>query len=146
MKISEENIEILMLTLHQKIETIADTVSKQIADGELIDKLIYPPNGGLLDEEQIAIEKLKSVPNIRTGLRKIIADSSASIFFEFFCMIDGVSDPDEELGEWTEISLVDKSDTISPPDDMLHNVFFESYWKWRNQRSEKDWKLDNYEG
>ena len=57
--------------------------------------------------------------------------------------IDGTSDPEEKNGKWTEISLVDKTEQIEENTEMLHDVFFGSYWNWKKIRPNKNWKLDN---
>ncbi len=144
MKLSEHNLKTLMLFLQQKIEENADYISDQLDKGNSTDFLTYPPNGGLTEKENIALQKLKNDQDLKSAMRKILADNSASVLFELFNIIDGTTDPDENLGKWTEICLVDKTDEIEGNDEMLHDALFEKYWDWREIRPDKKWKLDNY--
>ena len=144
MKLSEHNLKTLMLFLQQKIEENADYISDQLHKGNRTDFLTYPPNGGLTEKENLALQKLKNDQDLKSAMRKILADNSASVLFELFNIIDGTTDPDENLGKWTEICLVDKTDEIEDNDEMLHDALFEKYWDWREIRPDKKWKLDNY--
>ena len=144
MKLSEHNLKTLMLFLQQKIEENADYISDQLHKGNSADFLTYPPNGGLTEKENLALQKLKNDQDLKSAMRKILADNSASVLFELFNIIDGTTDPDENLGKWTEICLVDKTDEIEDNDEMLHDALFEKYWDWREIRPDKKWKLDNY--
>lgn len=145
MKASEHNIETLMMSLHKKIEEYSDFLSTQIKNGDPIQHVTYPPNNGFTEKEIESLKKLTSDEDLQTALRKLIADSMAGVFFDFFNYIDGTGDPEEEVGKWTELSLVDKNDSIEPPIEMLHDKFFETYWHWRKIRPKKGWKLDTYE-
>ena len=65
--------------------------------------------------------------------------------FELLNIIDGTSEPDENIGKWTEISIVDKTDEIAENAEMLHDELYSKYWDWKKIRPNKSWKLDNYE-
>lgn len=145
MKASEYNIETLMISLHKKIEEHSDYLSTQIDNGNPVEHLSYPPNSGFTKAELDSLKLLESNPTLKSALRKLASDNIAGVLFDFFCYIDGTGDPEEELGNWTELSLVDKTDAIEPPIKMLHDKFFETYWDWRKIRPNKEWKLDNYE-
>lgn len=142
MKISDNNIKTLMLSLHKSIEDYANQVSNQLMIGETTDFLNYPPNCGLTDAEHKALEKLKNDQELRNALRKILADNSASVIFDLMNNIDGTTDPDENFGEWTQICFVDSSEEIEPPDEMLHDNFYATYWDWKEIRPDKGWTLD----
>ena len=88
------------------------------------------------------MEKLKNDHDLKSALRKILADNSAGIVFDLMNIIDGTADPDEDLGKWTEVALVDQLDDIEPNDDMLHDSFFSTYWNWKEVRPNKGWALD----
>lgn len=142
MKLSEHNRNTMMLFLQQKIEEKAANIVEQIEKGETTDFLTYPPNGGLTEEENLSLQKLKNDATFKNALRKILADNSAGVLFELLNVIDGTSDPDEELGEWSEISLVDKTDEIEENPEMLHNELYSKYWDWKEIRPNKNWMLD----
>jgi hypothetical protein len=145
MKLSDHNNKTLMLTLHQEIEKCADYIANRLDRGETSDLLNYPPNCGLTAEEENALKKLENDESLKSALRKILADNSASVLFEFFNNLDGTTDPDPEIGDWTEVALVDKVEDIEPSDEMLHDYFYSTYWDWKVIRPETDWKLDTHE-
>jgi hypothetical protein len=90
----------------------------------------YPPNGGLTLNELKALQELSLNTFTKLGLKKVIANACATSFFHFFCLLDGVGDPEiTHFDLWPGISLV-----VKPEDDnevMLHDEFYESYWKFR---------------
>ena len=145
MKLSEHNMNTLMLFLQQKIEESAEYIADELEKGNSTDFLTYPPNGGLTKMEESSLEKLKNDPNLKSALRKILADNSAGVLFELFNVIDGTSDPDENLGKWTEISFVDKTDELAENAEMLHDELYSKYWDWKKVRPNKNWKLDNHD-
>jgi hypothetical protein len=145
MKASENNIETLMLVIHQKIEEYADFLASRIEEGNPIEHVTYPPNNGFTDKEIESLHFLKNKPELKSAIRKLVADNIAGVFFDFFNFIDGTSDPNPELGEWTELAFVDKENSVEPPIEMLHDKLYGSYWEWRKIRKGKDWKLDIYE-
>ena len=134
MKLTNENKKTLMLSLHKKIEEYANDTSESLNKGELQNLLSYPPNCGLNDKEINSLKKITNDPDLKSALSKILADNSAGVVFELMNLIDGTSDPDEELGEWSEIALIDKSEDIEENDDMLHDSFYETYWDWKEIR------------
>ena len=144
MKLSEHNINTLMLFLHQKIEEDAEYVADELEKGNLTKFLTYPPNGGLTELEESSLNKLKNDPILKSALRKILADNSAGVLFELLNIIDGTSDPDENLGKWTEISFVNKTDELTENPEMLHDQLYSKYWDWKKIRPIKKWKLDNH--
>ncbi|MCC8358910.1 hypothetical protein [Salinimicrobium sediminilitoris] len=137
MMLSEHNRNTLMLFLQQKIEEKAENIVDQLEKGEMTDSLTYPPNGGLTEEENLSLQNLKNDPTFKSALRKILADNSAGVLFELLNIIDGTTDPDEELGEWTEISLVDKTDEIAENAEMLHDELYSKYWDWKEISTDK---------
>lgn len=146
MKASEHNIETLMISIHQIIEEYSDSLAAALNDGTAPQHTIYPPNNGFEESELDVLKLLESNSELKSALRKLIASSMAGTFFDFFNLIDGTSDPSPNLGKWTELGLVDKTNQYEPNTDMLHDILFESYWSWKKLRPTKGWKLDNYEG
>lgn len=145
MKASEDNIETLMISLHKKIEEYSDYLTTQINNGNAVEHVTYPPNNGFTKAEIDSLKLLASNPTLKSALRKLTADNIAGVLFDLFNYIDGTGDPEKELGKWTELSFVDKTDKIEQPIEMLHDKFYETYWNWRRIRPNKEWKLDNYE-
>jgi len=144
MTLSDDNQKALMLTIHQKVEEYADSVADSLNKGDIED-LTYPPNCGLTGEELNALQKLKDDPTLKSALRKVLADNSAGVVFDIFNLVDGTADPDENLGNWTEIALVDKSEELDDPIEMLHDNFYSTYWDWKKIRPNNGWKLDTNE-
>ena len=105
--------------------------------------MTYPPNNGLTDDELIELEKLTNNKVLKSALRKVFADNSAGIVFELMNLIDQTTDPDEDIGEWSGLSLVDFNEEIEENDEMLHDNFFETYSDWKEKRQNKDWQLDS---
>jgi hypothetical protein len=135
MTLSDHNNKTLMLALHQKIEEHADYIAKKLHDSDLSDLLTYPPGSEMTKDELLSLKALSNDKNIKSGIKKILADNAAGIIFELLNYIDGTSDPDKNLGKWSEVSFVDKSDDINPPHEMLHDNFFETYWDWEKINS-----------
>lgn len=145
MKLSEHNFNTLMMFLQQKIEDYADHFSEHLEKGIPEDFITYPPNGGLTEEEHLSLLELKGHPVLKSAMRKLMADNAAGVLFELMNLIDGTIYPDEELGEWTEISLVDRTDDIEDNEELFHDELYGKYWDWRDIRPDKSWKLDNYD-
>lgn len=147
MKVSTDNLDVLFLQIHKVIEETADKVATSLTDHSAADLISYPPNGGLTELEIESLKTIKSDDVVKSGLRKIIADSCGHVVFAILSDIDGVSDPEIDFAKWKGIKLVDKSDDIEESNDlMLHDKLYESYWDWRKRRENKEWKLDNYKG
>ena len=147
MELSNNNALALMLDLNQDIEKYAEATVKNIIEDKNFDFLTYPPNSGLTDLEKQELNKLDNNEHLKNALRKVIADNSAGIVFNMLNIIDGTTDPKLMYDEWTGIKLIDQdlNEDADEFQDMLHDSFYESYWKWRELRGDKNWKLDTYE-
>lgn len=147
MELSNNNALALMLDLNQDIEEYTEATVKNIIEDKNFDFLTYPPNSGLTDLEKQELNKLDNNEHLKNALRKVIADNSAGIVFNMLNIIDGTTDPKLMYDEWTGIKLVDQdlNEDADEFQDMLHDSFYESYWKWRELRGDKNWKLDTYE-
>ena len=146
MKLSAYNKKTLMLFLQQKIEEHAEFSSEQLVTNSNTDFLTYPPNGGLTNNEILSLQKLKDDSILKSALRKVFANNSAGVIFDLLNVIDGTSDPDENLGKWTMVSIIDQTMDIEETGGMLHDDLYDKYWDWRNIRPKKGWKLDIYNG
>jgi hypothetical protein len=135
MKLSKENNRTLMLALHQQIEEYAEYTADKLNKGDVENILNYPPNCELTTEEIEALKKIQNDNTLKSGLRKIIANNSSGVIFELLNFIDGTTDPSPDLGGWTEIAFVDKTDEVEPSNDMLHDEFYSTYWDWLDNRS-----------
>lgn len=147
MELSNKNASALLLDLNQDIEEYAEATVKNIIEDKNFDVLTYPPNNGLTDLEKQELSKLDNNEHLKNALRKIIADNSAGVVFSMLNMIDGTTDPKLMVDQWTGIKLVDQEHNEDAEEfqDMLHDSFYESYWKWKELRGDKNWKLDTYE-
>ena len=147
MELSNNNALALMIDLNQDIEEYAEATVKNIIEDKNFDFLTYPPNSGLTDLEKQELNKLDNNEHLKNALRKVIADNSAGIVFNMLNIIDGTTDPKLMYDEWTGIKLIDQdlNEDADEFQDMLHDSFYESYWKWRELRGDKNWKLDTYE-
>jgi len=147
MKLSKQNALALLLDLNQDIEEYAEATVKNIIEEKNFDFLSYPPNNGLTDLEKQELYMLDNNEHLKNALRKVIADNSAGVVFSMLNIIDGTTDPKLMFDEWTGIKLVDQEHNEDAEEfqAMLHDSFFESYWKWRELRGDKNWKLDTYE-
>ena len=145
MNLSNKNSNTLMLALHKKIEEYANYYSEKLEKGGTNDLLTYPPNCGFSDTEIKALQKLKNDKELKSALRKILADNSAGVIFDLLNFLDGTANPDDNLGEWTEVALVDKTDEIESNNEMLHDNFLSTYWDWKEIRPNMGWTLDTQE-
>ena len=95
---------------------------------------VYPPTDSmgaqLSAPEADAIVGMSLSPDARSGLEKLFADAAAAAFFHFFCLLDGVADPEVQPVEgWRGAALAPRADERDVP--MLHDDFFDSYWRYR---------------
>ncbi len=125
-----------MLTIHQKIEEYADYITDKLNRGEIESILTYPPSTKFTERETQALLKLGKDQELKNALRKIFADNSAGVIFALMNYLDGTADPNEKLGEWTEVAFVDKTDDIELPDEMLHDSFYSTYRDWKEIRTD----------
>jgi hypothetical protein len=133
----------LLIEAHRIIEGEAAERASRLVAGEP-EKLVYPPNGGLLPEEFSALQALKGGVALESALRKVLADCAASTLFHVLSQIDAVASPEATAGDWSVIELrpVDE-DAPDPSYGMLHDALYETYWNWRDLRRDTGWKLDN---
>ena len=147
MQLSQKNALALLLDLNQDVEEYAEAAVKDIIEDKNFYKLMYPPNNGFTQEEQMELDKLDNNEHLKNALRKIIADSSAGIIFNMLNLLDGTGGPKIRYNDWTGVMLIDEEPdkNAEPFYDTLHDCFFETYWEWRKLRGDKKWKLDTYE-
>ena len=145
--------ETLLLEVHRAIEAAAKEAISKLGrpvrspatsdDASPLERSIrafqaslvtYPPmdsNGAQLSPaETDALVHLALSPEARSALEKLFADAAAAAFFRFFCLLDGVGDPEvQRVDNWHGAILT------SPPGDedrpMLHDELFDSYWRYR---------------
>ena len=126
MSLSEKNKNTLLIRLHQLIEENADKTVNSIFNDKIKEFINYPPNGGFTEQEKKAISEIENSDTLRSALRKILASNTADVFFDFFNLIDGTTDP--EKGDWTGVKIVDVSDDDEEQVEFLHDEFFATYW------------------
>ena len=148
----KRSIEILLLEINQNIEEYADITVKKMFEEKDFDFLCYPPNCGFTELEKQELLKLQDNEHLKNALRKVIANSSAGIVFDIFCLTDGVGCPKNDYENWTGLRIVNVEDIDEKiliegvlEEVYLHDEFFEKYWDWKAIRGNKTWKLDTYD-
>lgn len=142
-KLSDKNRNTLLIGVNRDIETTVEEITEAMAKKRLNNLLSYPPNCGFTPEELKALENIKMDNDLKSALRKILAEACSRPLFSLFNYIDGTGDPGKD---WTSVSFLDKELDTDEEGEFLHDKFFELYWEWRKLRPKKDWKLDTYEG
>ncbi|RYJ41275.1 hypothetical protein NU09_3018 [Flavobacterium beibuense] len=109
-----------MLEIHNSINSYSNELSEDIT---------YPPGSELTEAEKEELRKINNNSVLKSALQKITADTAASVVFDIFCLIDGVTNP---AGEWTGIKLEDMGeDEELESEEMLHDKFYETYGDWQ---------------
>ncbi|WP_423736319.1 hypothetical protein [Chitinophaga caseinilytica] len=147
MTLSNKHANSLLLDMHQDIEDYADALVNNILEKREFNFLTYPPNCGLTKLEIEELQKLENNDNLKSALRKLIADNSAGIVFNLLNLLDGTGFPKHGCEAWTGVKLIDEepSENEEPIDDWLHDKFYQTFWDWKEIRGDKNWKLDIYE-
>jgi hypothetical protein len=143
---SNKNQHILLVNTHRFIEENAVATITHLAAQKADKALFYPPNCSLNEAENAAITSIDWQNDaLQSAFRKILANNSAGVLFDLFNIIDGTTEPDED---WSGVHIVDATSENADENqnDFLHDEFLATYWDWRAKRSEKNWKLDAYEG
>lgn len=145
MPLSTKNIVPLLLDLNQNIDEYADSSVLNIFERPENAVSFYPPNGGLTEPELAQLKQLNDHPDLRNALRKVLADNTASVVFQLFCVLDGVAEPKNDTDDFSDVRITDQEDEPGAEEfmDMLHDSFLDHYWEWREKRGDKTWKLDN---
>jgi len=99
---------------------------------------------GIGDELKLTAEELNALNAHKfthqsiSGIEKIVRDRMLSIFFHFFCIIDGVGDPKFSYDDtvWLGLKLEQRGlDEEREHEEFLHDMLYEAYWKWRELKS-----------
>ena len=154
-KLSFQNQMVLSIEINDFIQSIADESSEKIYNGEISKNILpYPPDNESIftDEEMEVLKKLEDNQIIKSTLKKVIADASAFVMFNFLNLIDGTGDPD--LTKWkgyddnwaAGICLIDRpftedgelADFYEEPEEMLHDTLFDAYHEWKEIKKNKD--------
>lgn len=78
-----------------------------------------------------------------TAIEKIVRSRITGAFFDAFCLLDGVADPQlTKIPDiWPGMKLTDRNDDDEDIEDhdMLHDLVYETYWDWKdiNDRQSK---------
>jgi hypothetical protein len=136
----------LLHEAHRLILEAAEAAIAQIADlsqhndGAGPTTLAYPPGDGRTDAncltelEARALAQIAASGPATTGLRKLVRAAASGPLFGFFCLLDGVADPELWTRDvWLGADLADPKD--GEDREMLHDAFYESYWAFEEQRS-----------
>lgn len=115
MKLSEKNREILISHVHEKLEEYAKALTSEV----LSNKSRFQPFG---KKEEDALNSMKENPEgFSSLLQKILWHNGHDLFFDFFCILDGVDDPEHK--DWTDVLLIDKPKNYSEHVEFLHDEF-----------------------
>ncbi|WP_409369335.1 hypothetical protein [Lysinibacillus sp. 38-6] len=99
---------------------------------------------GIEDELKLTAEELNALNANEfthqsiSGIEKIVRDRMLSIFFHFFCIIDGVGDPKFQYDDtvWLGLKLERRGlDEEREDEEFLHDMLYEAYWRWRELKS-----------
>ena len=133
MNLSEENAKAILLDIHEDISDFADNSLSIIFDNNN-NSLTYPPGVDLTADEIEALNKINSSDNLRSALKKILADNAAGVVFNLLNNIDGTSDPRNATDTWVGVKLVDLEPNAESEsmEDFLHDEFYSTYWDWQN--------------
>jgi elongation factor P hydroxylase len=120
----------LFFEIHRSIEEAANAcVAGMLSPDEFT--LGYPPNGELTPADRAALRKLAVSPEARAALEKLVVDACGYPFFHLFAVMDGVTEPETDVGEWSGVTLETKRED---DEDMLHDEFLESCWNYEDRR------------
>lgn len=102
----------------------------------------------LTDEEALSLSKENLSPASIKAIEKTVKDNMMSLFHDFMCLVDGVSDPNdieiENDGVWLGLQIKPKhllSEQELEDEDselMLHDEVYDSYWDWKDQFGDND--------
>jgi len=126
----------LLMEVHELIEEYS----------KMGDSLRNPENAiiGVEDELKLTAEELNALNANEfthqsiSGIEKIVRDRMLSIFFHFFCIIDGVGDPKFQYDDtvWLGLKLERRGlDEEREDEEFLHDMLYEAYWRWRESKS-----------
>jgi len=136
-KLNGKNLKLLMLYLHNNIHGSVDWSFDSIKDGRLKEMISYPPDVELYDQELVELSRvLKDNPSLENTLKKIMINAAMYPLFDFFNFIDGTGDILD--GEYEALELVectfDEVENLEDREDFLHDLFFETYWDWKEKK------------
>ena len=112
MKLSNTNAKILLVEANRIIEKYADSDATKIVEKKDFNFMCYPPNCGFSDAEKIELGKLDNNEALKSALRKLFANNSATVLFHLFNIIDETGDPQGENSAWTGVKM---KNMIPPP-------------------------------
>ncbi|HEV3052138.1 MAG TPA: hypothetical protein VGX50_17650 [Longimicrobium sp.] len=127
--ITEPVLQALFSELHRSIEEAATSCVAQItSEGPSI---TYPPGEELTQADRQALRTLTVSPAARAALHKLVADACSWPVLHLFSLMDGVVDPQTDVGEWYGATLESKRED---DDEMLHDEFLEAYSTYKDGR------------
>ncbi len=135
-----------MMWLHKVIDEQAEETANHLTEADVDNWLIYPPKAGFSNEEELSLMQLRNDNHLRAAFRKILAHHSAKVMLTLLELIDGTADPDDELGEWSGVAIVDLNEDVEENEELLHDRFLTSFREWKEIRPYKGWELDTVDG
>jgi hypothetical protein len=114
MKLSAKNRAILIRHINKTLEVNA----KSMANESLLENSRIKPFG---DHEIAAMEAMKGNSQGFTSLlERLFWQNGYDHLFDLFCIIDGVSDPEDD--DWTGVLLIDKPKSFDEHVEFLHDL------------------------
>ena len=123
--VDQKTKEQLLLEVHKSISESSKSAISTLSNPEIT----YPVDVEFSENELIALKNLNLNDDAKSALNKIITDSCAYPIFHLCNLFDGVTEP-EGIEEWYGVSLTQKDES---DDTMLHDEFFESFNKYRDE-------------
>jgi hypothetical protein len=117
----------LFSEIHRSIEEAARACVAGIVSPDGLN-LGYPPNGELTEGDRAALRTLAVSLDARAALEKVVADACSHPFFHLFSVMDGVADPEADVGDWPGVTLASRRED---DEEMLHDEFYESWWDYK---------------
>lgn len=123
--VDEATLKALFIEIHKSVHRAAADALNFASFSDPI----YPPEGGLTQEEKDALQALELSPHEKSGLHKLIRHACVTPVFDLFCLFDGVADPETgKFDPWLGLTLAPKPEEDEP---MLHDALYESYWDYK---------------
>jgi len=129
--LDEKTLGTLMVEIHRAIKDATSRAVTLIGDRKISEADIsYPPGAKLEPHEVVALHSLRCSEAARSAIEKVVADACAAAFFDTFCLMDAVGDPEmTSVRTWLGVDLT-SGISDDPSFEMLHDQFFETYWEY----------------
>ncbi len=129
---SDSHRNALVIETHRIIRDAARNAVAKLGQGAETAEITYPPESGLTEPQKDSLGAMRLSGSTLDALEKVVADACAASFFSFFCLVDGVADPEVTPQEpWLGMDIVEPSTDADR--EMLHDAFYDSYWRFKER-------------